>query len=61
MWPKAYKDYPKDSQLKKEPLNVGKGIIGCEMHELMGWGEEYHKQKKKPRGFLGRLFLKWFG
>lgn len=50
MWPKNYKDYPKDASLKKEEVSSGKGIIGCEMHEVNGWGESYHipKRKKSP-------------
>lgn len=50
MWPKIYKDYPVDSALKKQKVEPGKGIIGCEMHELNGWGATYHvpsKRKKK--------------
>ena len=46
MWPKKYKDYPKDCPLKKEQVVSGKGIIGCEMHEKMGWGEL--TDEKKP-------------
>lgn len=42
MWPKDYKDYPKDSPLKKERVESGKGIIGCEMHESNGWGTSFH-------------------
>jgi hypothetical protein len=42
MWPKRYKDYPVDEPLLKEKVEPGKGIIGCQMHELNGWGEAYH-------------------
>lgn len=45
MWPKSYKDYPKDTPLKKERASPGKGMIGCEMSELNGWGESYHIPK----------------
>lgn len=45
MWPKSYKDYPKDTPLVKQQLQSGKGIIGCEMSELNGWGESYHIPK----------------
>jgi hypothetical protein len=38
MWPKSYKDYPIDTPLIKQQVRPGKGIIGCEMHELNGWG-----------------------
>ncbi|HEY4832091.1 MAG TPA: hypothetical protein VIH61_05965 [Waddliaceae bacterium] len=51
MWPKFYKDYPVDSPLIKYPIEPGKGIIGCEMHELNGWGELYHVKKHKEIHF----------
>ncbi len=60
MWPKRYKDYPEDKPLKKEQVGSGKGIVGCEMHDLNGWGESYHTSKPIKRGviyhFLHRLF-----
>lgn len=49
MWPKAYKNYPKDTSLKKEKVEPGKGIVGCEMHEINGWGEKHHVQRKRRR------------
>ncbi len=30
----------------KNPVEPGKGIIGCEMHEFNGFGISYHKPKK---------------
>lgn len=42
MWPKDYKDYTKDAPLKKEIVESGKGIVGCEMHESNGWGNSFH-------------------
>ncbi len=47
MYPKNYKDYPQDTQLKQQQVESGKGIIGCEMHELNGWGSSYHIQEAK--------------
>lgn len=47
MWPKIYKDYPPDSPLKKEQVTQGRGIIGCEMHELNGWGDTPDKRGPK--------------
>lgn len=38
MWFKHYRDYPIDQPLIKEPVEAGHGIIGCEMHDLNGWG-----------------------
>lgn len=49
MWPKSYKDYPSDQPLIREPLYPGKGIIGCEMHDLNGWGTECHRAAKKKK------------
>ena len=51
MWPKSYKDYPVDAPLIKNPIEPGKGITGCEMHELNGWGELHHVKKKKKSLF----------
>jgi hypothetical protein len=45
MWPKAYKDYKKDEPLKKMHVEPSKGIIGCEMHDLNGWGNTLHQQR----------------
>ncbi len=64
MWFKEYKNYPIDSPQKKERLTPSKGIIGCEMHELNGWGEEYQQSfpKKKKRvigSFIQALFSKF--
>jgi len=42
MWYRYFKDYPPDSPLIKEQVSPGHGIIGCEMHELNGWGSTYH-------------------
>lgn len=49
MWPKAYRDYKTDEPLIKERVEPGKGIIGCEMHDLNGWGLSLHIPKKKKR------------
>ncbi len=58
MWEKEYKDYPKDTPLKKEVVEAGKGIVGCEMHDLNGWGNQLHVPKKKKPGIFRSLFLK---
>lgn len=46
MWPKFYRDYPEDKPLIKQRVQPGKGIIGCEMHELNGWGMTQHIPRK---------------
>ena len=38
MWRYSIDDQP----LKRERVEPGKGIVGCEMHEDFGWGERYH-------------------
>lgn len=40
MWYRYFKDYPPDSPLIQEKVEPNHGIIGCEMHESNGWGDE---------------------
>ncbi len=49
MWPKFYRDYPVDASLIKNKNESGHGIIGCEMHELNGWGNSHHISPKEWR------------
>lgn len=49
MWPKSYKDYKVDEPLIKCQVQPGKGIVGCEMHEINGWGLTYHVPYQKPK------------
>lgn len=44
MWPKAYKDYLRDKPLIKHQVTSGRGIVGCEMHDINGWGNSWHGQ-----------------
>lgn len=61
MWHKEYKDYPPDSPLIQQQVEPSRGIIGCEMHEPNGWGENYHRHaKKKKRGFFATLLSSLF-
>lgn len=56
MWPKNYKDYPIDEPLVREQIQTGKGIIGCEMHDLNGWGDLIHRPRYRPhRGLFATL------
>lgn len=48
MWPKAYRDYQRDRSLIKYQVTPGKGIIGCEMHDLNGWGSTWHGHISTP-------------
>lgn len=62
MWHREFKDYPPDSPLIQQQVDTGHGIIGCEMHEPNGWGENYqHPVKKKKRGFFANLLASLFG
>lgn len=57
MWPKEYKDYPKDKPLIQNQVSPGHGIIGCEMHDLNGWGQNYHIEKPVEPGLFRSLFV----
>lgn len=61
MWPKSYKDYPVDASLVKYEAEPGRGIIGCEMHDLNGWGERHHIPKKRKKGIISTLLSSLFG
>ena len=62
MWFKEYRDYKIDAPLKKETINQGNGITGCEMHELNGWGEIYHRtQSHKKPGIFSAMLHSLFG
>lgn len=60
MWFKHYRDYPHDRSMVQEQVEPSHGIIGCEMHDLYGWGTQYHIPKKRKKGrltsWLERLF-----
>lgn len=59
MWPKEYKDYPIDEPLIKCKVEPGKGIIGCEMHEINGWGIARHVYRpSRKRGPIS-TFVVW--
>ena len=55
MWFKEYRDYPIDRPLIKEQVESGHGIIGCEMHDLNGWGTHLHSIKPKKKGLWANL------
>lgn len=56
MWPKSYKDYKIDEPLVKNKLYPGRGITGCEMHDLNGWGNQLHRPLRiKKKGLIRRL------
>lgn len=47
MWPKSYRDYKIDAPLIKQQVEPSHGIIGCEMHDLNGWGNTLHIPSEK--------------
>lgn len=55
MWFKEYRDYPRDRPLIKEKVESGTGIIGCEMHDLNGWGCETQRTRSPKRGRWSKL------
>lgn len=57
MWFREYRDYPIDTPIIKEPVEPGKGIIGCQMHEINGWGNtiDFSPQKKR-KSRIGTFF-----
>jgi hypothetical protein len=55
MWFKEYRDYKIDRPLIKEKVEPGHGIIGCEMHELNGWGTELHQMRPKKKGLIKKI------
>ena len=59
MWPKKYKDYPEDESLKKYRVEPGKGIQGCEMHELNGYGTSQHRYKRRKNIIEKLLSYLW--
>lgn len=60
MWLKQYRDYPIDKPLIKEQVEPGKGIIGCEMHDLNGWGTNMHKFKTRKTGLFAKFIYDLF-
>jgi len=61
MWHKEYRDYKPDYPMVKNRVEPSHGIIGCEMHEINGWGNTLQHPKKKKKGFLAALISSLFG
>ncbi|MEM1282711.1 MAG: hypothetical protein AAGG81_04075 [Chlamydiota bacterium] len=61
MWPKAYRNYPKDTPLIQKTVEPNDGIIGCEMHDSNGWGEDYHRPQKRKHGVIFSFLKSLFG
>jgi hypothetical protein len=61
MWDKTYKDYKPNEPIIKSQVEPGHGIIGCEMHDINGWGTESHiPRKRRKKGFI-RILLAFLG
>lgn len=60
MWEREYRNYKRDKPLVQQELEPGKGLIGCEMHELNGWGNTLDRPQGKKRGFLASLLIDLF-
>ncbi|MBA2369059.1 MAG: hypothetical protein H0V82_08570 [Candidatus Protochlamydia sp.] len=58
MWFKKYRDYKIDKPLIKEQVRPGNGIIGCEMHDLNGWGTEHHQKKSQQHKYSFKFWKK---
>ena len=54
MWHREYKNYKTDQDNVKYKVEPGRGIHGCEMHEINGWGNSLQWPKKKKRCALFR-------
>lgn len=60
MWHREFRDYKTDTSLVKYKVEPGKGIYGCEMHDINGWGEQHHIPKRKSNLFT-KLLSYFFG
>lgn len=60
MWKNTYKDYLLDGEFIQEPREPGRGIIGCEMHEIQGWQHAYHLPVKKEKSGLFQAIKRIF-
>lgn len=59
MWWKEYEDCKYDEPLKKQTLEPGKGIIGCEMHERNGYGTTLHRSQYRAKKGPITKFISW--
>ncbi len=61
MWWIEYEDYKSDEPLIKDQVAPTQGIIGCEMHDLNGWGLEYHDYEPPKPGHFRHMIDLIFG
>jgi len=55
MWWIEYNDYKPDQPLIKDEVTPLHGIVGCEMHDLNGWGLGYHIYKEPEPGHFRKI------
>ncbi len=55
MWKNTYKDYKPDAPFTRHPIETGKGLAGCEMQEIYGWGHEFERAPQRKKGLLSKL------
>lgn len=60
MWHREYQDYKTDHPNVKESIEPSRGITGCEMHEVFGWGNSLHHPVKKKHGWLASMITYFF-
>jgi len=53
------REYPTDGPIVHNRVEPGDGIVGCEMHDRNGWGEDF-AFVPKPKGGLLRLIRDLF-
>lgn len=58
MWHREYRDYKTDESNIKNQVEPGRGICGCEMHEIYGWGNLLHQPKKQKPQWIASFFRK---
>jgi len=59
MWDKDYRDYKRDEPLVKQKVEPSKGIFGCEMHEINGWGNTLQHSSEKKKGFISSIISRF--
>lgn len=61
MWHREFRDYKIDRPNVQQVVEPGRGIYGCEMHEINGWGNTLYRSKKHKKGFFATLITHLFG
>lgn len=55
MWFRDYQDYPNDRPGKRQKVEPGHGIVGCEMHEVVSWQTTLHRPGSHRPGLISNL------